>query len=210
VVLLFDLDGTLIDSRALVTQASIETLRRGAGVTVPAEEIEKTLSWTVTDRFHKFAPGRAHDLIALYNSLYTANVTLARPFPGVLEMLAALRDRGVACAVVTSRRRATASPALRTHHLRPFFRAVVCEEDVASPKPAPDPVLTAAALLGASPGDAVMIGDSVLDIQSGRAAGARTGAALWGSSERDALLAAGPDYALETPGAVVAKVTGGT
>ena len=208
--LLFDLDGTLIDSRALVARASIEALRQGAGLTVPVEEIEHTLSWTVTDRFRKFAPGRGRDLIELYTRLYTANVATARPFPGVLEMLGVLRDRKIACAVVTSRRRATAGPALRTHGLVPFFQAVICEEDVAAPKPAPDPVLAASARLGVPPRDTSMIGDSDLDMQSGRAAGARTGAALWGSSERDALLASGPDYILETPGDVVAKLIGGT
>ncbi len=210
VALLFDLDGTLIDSRALVSWASSEALRQGAGITVPVEEIEQTLSWTVTDRFHKFAPGRGRDLVDLYSTLYTANVATARPFPGVLEMLAALRERKISCAVVTSRRRATAGPALRAHRLLPFFQAVICEEDVAAPKPAPDPVLAASARLGVPPRDTVMIGDSVLDMQSGRAAGARTGAALWGSSEGEALLASGPDYALETPGDVVAKVVGGT
>jgi HAD superfamily hydrolase (TIGR01509 family) len=209
VVLLFDLDGTLVDSRALVTQASIETLRRGAGVAVSAEEIEQTLSWTVTDRFRKFAPDRARDLVALYNTLYTARIDLARPFPGIPEMLAALRDLGIPCAVVTSRRRVTADPVLRQHHLLPFFRAVICEDDVAAPKPAPDPVLTASAHLGAPARDAVMIGDSILDMQSGRSAGARTGAALWGTSERGALLASAPDYVLETPDAVITKVAGG-
>lgn len=208
--LLFDLDGTLIDSRALVTQASIEALRRGAGVTVPTEEIEKTLSWTVTDRFSKFAPDRAHDLVDLYSSLYRANIATARPFPGILDMLAALRARRVLCAVVTSRRRVTAEPALRAHGLLPFFQAVICEEDVAAPKPAPDPVRAASALLGVPPRDAVMIGDSVLDILSGRAAGACTGAALWGTWERGALLAADHDYVFESPGEVVAKVLGGT
>lgn len=207
-VLLFDLDGTLIDSRALVLQVSIETLRRGAGVAVSVEEIEQTLSWTVTDRFRKFAPDRARDLVALYTTLYTANIASARPFPGIPEMLAALRDRGISCAVVTSRRRATAEPVLREHHLLPFFRAVVCEEDVAAPKPAPDPVVTASARLGAPTREAVMVGDSVLDMQSGRSAGARTGAALWGTLERDALLASAPDYVLETPAAVITKAAG--
>lgn len=206
--LLFDLDGTLVDSRALVIQASLEALRRGAGVAVSAEEIEQTLSWTVTDRFRKFAPDRARDLVALYNTLYTADIAAARPFPGIPEMLAALRDRGIPCAVVTSRRRVTAEPVLRQHHLLPFFRVVISEEDVTAAKPAPDPVLTALSRLGASARDAVMIGDSVLDMQSGCSAGARTGAALWGSSERDALLASAPDYVLETPDAVMTKVAG--
>lgn len=209
-VLLFDLDGTLIDSRALVTQASIEALRRGAGVTVAATEIEPTLSWTVTDRFHKFAPNRARDLVDLYSELYRANIATARPFPGIPEMLAALRESHVLRAVVTSRRRATADPALRAHGLLPFFQAVICEEDVAAPKPAPDPVRAASTLLGVPPSAAMMIGDSVLDIFSGRAAGARTGAALWGTGERDALLAADADYAFENPGEVVTTVTGGT
>jgi len=207
-VLLFDLDGTLIDSRSLVMRASAEAIQRGTGLTVSMEAIKQTLPLTISDRFRRFAPDRVEEVIHLYTKLYSANIGMATPFPGIREMLAALGTHAVSCAVVTSRRRETATLTLRTQRLEDYFEAVICEEDVVSPKPAADPVLAAAAKLGVPPGEAVMIGDSVLDLQSGRAAGAKTGAALWGSQELAALLASGPDYAFEVPADVVASVAG--
>jgi 3-amino-5-hydroxybenzoic acid synthesis related protein len=203
VILLFDLDGTLIDSEALVVSASAEALRQGAGLRVPVEEIRQTLALTVTDRFHRFFSGPVQPLVDLYIKIYGAGVATAPPFPGVPEMLAALRARGVRSAVVTSKRRPTTDLTLRTHGLTGYFEAVVCEEDIARPKPAPDPVLEAARTLRVPPGETVMIGDSTLDMQSGRAAGGRTGAALWGTVERAALLAFRPDFAFDAPADVV-------
>jgi pyrophosphatase PpaX len=173
VILLFDLDGTLIDSEALVVRASAEALRQGAGLRVPVEEIRQTLALTVTDRFHRFFSGPVQPLVDLYIKIYGADVATAPPFPGIPEMLAALRARGVRNAVVTSKRRPTTDLTLRTHGLTGYFEAVVCEEDIACPK------------------------------QSGRAAGGRSGAALWGTVERAALVAFRPDFAFDAPADVV-------
>jgi pyrophosphatase PpaX len=196
---LFDLDGTIIDSRALVISASAEALRRCAGLNVSEQAIAETLAVPVAERFRRFAADRVDELVALYTNLYAERIVAARPFSGVREMLTALRTGNVRCAVVTSRRRATAALTLQAHCLTAYFQAVICEEDVTAPKPAPDPVIAAARALESPVADAVMVGDSVLDLQSGRAAGARTGAALWGTQERDALLAFQPDYVFEDP-----------
>jgi HAD superfamily hydrolase (TIGR01549 family) len=208
-VFLFDLDGTLIDSQALVIRASLETLRRGAGIEVTAEEIRQTLPLTISGRFHRYAPDRVEELVSLYNSFYAAHIADARPFPEIPEVLGALRARAARCGVVTSRMHRTADLALRTHGLNVYFDVVICDEDVSAHKPAPDPVFAALAALAVGPGDAIMIGDSVLDIRAGRAAATRTGAALWGSWEPDALLAAQPDDVFTHPREILRTLEAG-
>jgi len=79
---------------------------------------------------------------------------------------------------------------------------------VANPKPHPEPVQKGVALLGADPSTTVYVGDSVHDMVSGRAAGVKTAAALWGPFGRAHLEGARPDYWLETPSDLVQLVRG--
>jgi len=82
----------------------------------------------------------------------------------------------------------------------PGVRAVIVgADDVVNPKPHPEPVELALRLLGADPGTTVYVGDSVHDMESGRAAGVRTAAALWGPFSRADLERTEPDYWLERP-----------
>ena len=76
---------------------------------------------------------------------------------------------------------------------------MVCADEVTNPKPHPEPVERAVALLGADPASTVYVGDSLHDMRSGRAAGVKTAAALWGPFGRAHLEAAAPDYWLERP-----------
>lgn len=83
--------------------------------------------------------------------------------------------------------------------LEDAFDVVVGADDVTHPKPHPEPVQVALERLGASASDAVFVGDSRHDLVSGRAAGVKTAAALWGPFDRSHLADLEPDYWLETP-----------
>jgi pyrophosphatase PpaX len=76
---------------------------------------------------------------------------------------------------------------------------LVCADEVTNPKPHPEPVEKAVELLGANPATTVYVGDSIHDMNSGREAGVRTAAALWGPFGRAHLETAKPDYWLEAP-----------
>lgn len=80
---------------------------------------------------------------------------------------------------------------------------LVCADEVTNPKPHPEPVEKAVGLLGADPATTVYVGDSIHDMHSGRAAGVKTAAALWGPFGRSHLENAGPDFWLETPADLV-------
>jgi HAD superfamily hydrolase (TIGR01509 family) len=114
-----------------------------------------------------------------------------RPFPGVKEALEALSDRPIG--TVTTRRRAVARRMLRIGGLEAYFTAVTGGDQVSRPKPYPDLVLQAARDTCRRPSECVVVGDAPVDIQAGRAAGARTVAATYGYGDLEAMRRAKPD-----------------
>jgi pyrophosphatase PpaX len=201
---LFDLDGTLLDSADLIVTAFVDTCRTVLGRTVDREETLRTWSWPVRARFATFAPDRADEATRAYLHRYLElHDRHARLFPGVADVLDALRARGYLLGIVTSKRRATTEAAVRAFGLDRWCRAVVVDEDVRRHKPDPEPVTLGAQRLGVAPSTALMVGDSVVDIAAGRGAGAGTAAALWGTMHLDDVLGERPDYRLETPEALL-------
>lgn len=201
---LFDLDGTLLDSYQLITSAFRHACTAVLGREVSDAEVTSRWGQPLSDRFAAIAAGRIPELVAAYTDFYSLHVDqLAALFPGVREMLGQLAERGLRLGVVTSKRRASTAEALEKFGLRPFIRVAVSAEDVDAPKPAPDPIVLAAKQLGAASEETWMVGDGVLDMQAARAAGAASVAAVWGTRERDALLASDPDYVAERPEDVV-------
>ncbi len=197
---LLDLDGTLLDSADLIMTAFEATVRENLQLSVDRAEILSMWSRPIRERFRILAPGRdellAQDYIRRYLALHDAR---ARLFPGIPDVLETLCQRGYAMAIVTSKRRATTEVAVRRFELDRWCSVVIADEDVLRHKPYPEPILAAAERLGLPAADALMVGDSPLDIASGRSAGATTAAALWGTAEAPALLAEAPDHRLAAP-----------
>ncbi|HKX19803.1 MAG TPA: HAD-IA family hydrolase [bacterium] len=201
---LFDLDGTLLDSADLIVTSFVDTCRTLLGRTLDREETLRTWSWPVRAKFHAIAPDRADELTREYLRRYMEmHNERARLFPGVPAVLDALSARGYLLGIVTSKRRATAGAAVRAFGLDRWCRAMVVDEDVARHKPDPEPVVLGARLLGVAAPDALMVGDSVEDMTAARGAGAGTAAALWGTMRLDDLLGTEPDHRLETPEALL-------
>jgi pyrophosphatase PpaX len=121
-------------------------------------------------------------------------------YPGVLEVVQVLKEDGIATGLVTSKNRVGALRGLTLARLETLMDVLVCADEVENPKPHPEPVEKAVRLLGADPATTVYVGDSIHDMRSGRAAGVRTAAVLWGPFGRSHLEGARPDYWLEQPG----------
>ncbi len=207
---LFDLDGTLLDSFDLISESFMQACRVVLNRELTQEEMLERWGWPLRFRFEAVDPARVDALIDAYQTCYHANHDrMIALFPGIREMLEALKTHRIRMGIVTSKRRPTTRLAIERLHLTPYFGAVVTEQDVPSPKPAPDAVFAALRELDAAAEEALMVGDAVFDIQAAQAAGVRGGAALWGTRERDALLATGPDFRLTAPADVVALVDRG-
>lgn len=207
---LFDLDGTLIDSFALITEAFRFAVRTVLKREASDEEVLTRWGEPLRIRLGSIADaGQIPALSDAYAAAYQEHHhRLAAPFPGVQRMLERVRGFGCRLAVVTSKRRRSTYHDLEAFGLDRYFDAVVTSEDVTLYKPAPDPVAEALRRLGAAHAGTLMVGDAVFDILAGKAAGVHTAAALWGARERVAVLDAGPDHVAERPEDVVALVSG--
>src|SRR5207248_4591558 len=121
------------------------------------------------------------DLVATYRAI-DATLGHAQVFRGIPTLVRKLHQAGAPLGVVSCKRRALVEAELEAAGLRSYFDVVIGFEDVTPPKPAPDPLLAAIARLGLSRSAAVYVGDSMVDLKTGRAARVRTVLAAWGLS----------------------------
>lgn len=204
---LFDLDGTLIDSIRLILDSYHHTL---AVHRIPPRSDAEWLAGIGTPlrvQFREWTEDQdlLEALVATYREYnlthHDANVSA---YPGVVGMVRAIRDGGYRTGLVTSKNTSGAERGLRVVGLDGTMDVIVGADDVVNPKPHPEPVLRALETLGAAPAEAVYVGDSVHDMASGRAAGARTAAVLWGPFGREHLAPTAPDHWLEAPADLLA------
>jgi pyrophosphatase PpaX len=125
------------------------------------------------------APDIWEDLVATYRSVDTGH---GQVFRGIPTLVRKLHRAGVPLGVVSCKRRALVEAELEAAALRQYFEVVIGYEDVVPPKPAPDPLLAAIDRLRLSRANVIYVGDSMVDLQAGRAARVRTVLAAWGLS----------------------------
>lgn len=209
-VILFDLDGTLINTNDLIVHTFQHVLKEELGLEVSAEELYTYFGEPLPATMARWSPARAEELADAYRIYNMANHDrLLRQFEGVREALEELRTAGVKLAVVTSKKRDTALQGLRVSGLTQFFDAVVGMDETEKHKPDAEPALLALARMGEQPGDHVlMVGDSKFDILCGHNAGIKTAAVGWTVQRREVLSESGPDHWIEHPAELVTLVLG--
>lgn len=190
---LFDLDGTLLDSAPdLAAAANAMLVALGCPPRDPAviatyigKGIPKLVERTLTGALDAPADAALFErALPLYEHHYAAESgRRSVPFPGVREGLHALRAAGVPMACITNKAERFTTDLLARTALDGYFRVVVCGDTVARKKPDPEPVLAACARLGVAPGEALMIGDSANDVQAARAAGCPVWCVPYGYNE---------------------------
>lgn len=203
---LFDFDGTLADTTELILQCYRHTMGTHLGAAPPDAEWLSGFGTPLEAQIARFARSGAEReaMLDTYRAHQRALMErMLQPFPGVVEAVEQLERRGVRLAIVTSRMRRATLRGLELCALMRHFPVVVTPEDVARAKPDPEPVRVALQRLGAPAEASWFVGDSPHDIASGRAAGVRTAAALWGPFPRTELEEAGPDRLLATVGEVL-------
>lgn len=199
---LFDLDGTLIDSIELILASYRHTMRAHGFGEVPDAEWMRGVGTPLRVQLSRWAesPEAMDALVATYREYNLSNHDrMVTAFPGVREIVTGIRARGLRTGVVTSKNREGTLRGLTLAGLAEAIEILVCADDVEHPKPHPEPVERAVAALGADPRATIFVGDSIHDLVSGRAAGVLTGAVLWGPFTREQLAPAEPDYWLAEP-----------
>jgi len=201
-VVLFDLDGTLVDSGAIILSsfkhATQTVLRRD----FPDEHILAAVGGSnLIEQMRRLDPDRVNELIAAYRKHNEPLHSELLPCNGILRVLDALRREGRRLGIVTAKRRETLALAFRAVPDLGTFDVVVTSDDTELYKPHPEPILRALDLLEAGPGDSAYVGDSTFDVRAGNAAGVFTVAVGWGNIHpRERVEAEHPDAFVETPG----------
>lgn len=196
---LFDLDGTLIDTRELILASFRHALRTVLGRTLPDEVFLAGQGIPLFTQMCRFDAERAEELTRVYTEFnLREHDRLAREFPGVRQLLADLHGAGALLAVVTSKRRQGAEMGLVRFGIAPYLATAVFMEDTSEHKPSPAPVQEALRRLGCRPAQAVMVGDSPFDMESARAAGVEPVGVAWGSHDPVRLREAGAIVVVDT------------
>ena len=201
-IVLFDLDGTLIDSGPIILASMQHSVRTVLGREIPPEELGLTIGGQgIVAQMQAIDADRADDLVEAYKEHNDGLHETLEAFDDLLEILPRLTAEGRRLGIVTAKRHRTVALALeRFPALKDQFEVVVAHEDTDRHKPDPDPVLLAIERLDGTPAQAVYVGDSPFDIGAAKAAGVYAVAVGWGGIHPDArLLAEAPDAFVRTP-----------
>jgi pyrophosphatase PpaX len=186
---LFDLDGTLIDSGAMILASMRHATSSVLGRAIPDEELMATVGGPgLVAQMRALDASRVDDLVEAYRLHNEALHAQLEPCVGIEDALAELRRQGRRLGIVTAKRHATVQLAFEVlPQLEPFFDVVVGAEDTERHKPHPEPLLLALERLDGRPDQAAYVGDSPFDVRAAKAAGIAAIAVSWGgihSSER--------------------------
>ena len=203
VAVLFDLDGTLIDSIGLILGSMRYAFAKCRAPLPSDAEWLTGVGTPLRTMFQRYASDDAavDRLIAAYREHQFANHDeLVRCYDDVQDTVRALDCGGHPLAIVTSKTEALARRGLEHVDIIDHFDTIIGCDSCTRHKPHPEPVLTALDRLRYEPHEAVFVGDSVHDVEAGNAAGVLTIAALWGPFSREQLAAAAPSRYLERIG----------
>jgi len=198
---IFDMDGTLVDTFNLITDAYNfaardflnERLSMKEVLSLPGRTLDEVLAANVP-------PANTDDAVERYHWFFEKNFhSRTKVFPGIRKLLVTMKRKGIKLAVFTGASRRTAQTTLRKSELADFFLRLVSADDVNQPKPNPEGLQIAMDAIGADPNKTVYVGDHPDDIIASRNARIRTAAALCGSKRSRELQALRPDFIFKVP-----------
>ncbi|MBA3032542.1 MAG: phosphoglycolate phosphatase [Gammaproteobacteria bacterium] len=191
---LLDLDGTLLDTVLDLHAAANGMLEDLGRPPVAVEDIRSYVGRGIPNLVKRVLAGQLEaaddptpppdEALASFKKHYAdCNGRAAKPFPGVVDGLKALKAMGLPLGVITNKAQAFTLPLLERTGLAPFMSVTVSGDQLPRPKPDPMPVIWACGRLGVSPADTLLIGDSVHDFKAGHAAGCRVFLVPYGYNE---------------------------
>ncbi|MFC5602414.1 pyrophosphatase PpaX [Sporosarcina koreensis] len=196
--LLFDFDGTLLDTNELIIQTFQTVLNTHYPGRYEREDILPFLGPTLRETFESIDPEKTEQLMAEYRTWNIANHdAFATEFDGVSETLRQLKNAGFKMAIVSTKRNDMVMKGLQLIKAEDLFDTVVGLDDVQHAKPHPEPLLLAMERLNSTPEETMMIGDNMHDILGGKNAGVRTAGVAWSAKGEQFIQAQDPDFVLQ-------------
>ena len=179
---LFDLDGTLIDSGAIILASFKHATKTVLRREIPEAELAARVGGSnIYDQMRAIDELQVDELVRVYREHNEPLHDELEAFEGIEHVLDRLKRDGRRLGIVTAKRRKTVELAFAVLPLEHYFDVVVTSDMTERHKPDPEPVLAALERLGVGPAEAAFVGDSPFDVASGKAAGVFTVAVAWGN-----------------------------
>jgi pyrophosphatase PpaX len=197
--MLFDLDGTILDTNELIIRSFLEALKDCAPEGFCRDNIIPSMGQPLEQQLKQFSGlDDVTHLVAAYREVnLRLHDELVTAFAHVNEVLEKLHTQGVEIGVVTTKMRLTTEKGLKFVGIYNYVDAIVTIDDVVHAKPHPEPVQKALTLLGADPATTIMVGDSSVDMQSAVAAGVTAVGVAWSLKGAGVLRDAGAAYVID-------------
>ncbi|PKQ20267.1 MAG: HAD family hydrolase [Actinobacteria bacterium HGW-Actinobacteria-6] len=198
---LFDFDGTLANTIPHILASFQHATAEIFGEALPDSVLMHNVGIPLAQQMLELS-GRdqeiADRLLVSYRTFnHATHDEMATLYPGAVEVLSAIKARGIPMGIVTSKGTPMANRGINLFDIGGYFDVVVTADDVPLHKPDPYPLVHAASLLGIDVRATAYIGDSPHDVESALRAGAIAIAACWGVSDKERLVAAGAEYLLD-------------
>lgn len=199
-LLIFDLDGTLVNTLEDITASVNFTLSRLGRPPVPMDRVRQIVGDGIESLMARALGDRSEflrDAVGMYKVHHSRNLVVrSRLYPGVRETLE--HFQAIPLAVVSNKTIDFVRPLLEELGIAGFFRVILGADSGMPLKPEPDTLLHIMTTLGIGPGRTAMVGDGTTDMKAGKAAGVTTCAATWGFRTEEQLRALGPDHVIHS------------
>jgi pyrophosphatase PpaX len=199
-VVLFDLDGTIVDSGWMILESFRHATQTVLGRTIPDDELMARVgAGHLVDQMADFDAGKAEELAQAYREFYRPLHSELEAFPGMLELLEQLDQEGRKLGIVSAKRGDIVQLAFDALGFGDVMDVVVGSDEAPRGKPHPDQILVALERLRAEPDDTAYVGDAPFDIAAAKAAGVHAIGVTWGGIHtRERMEAEGPDAVVDT------------
>ncbi len=197
---IFDLDGTLISSHANIYYAVIKTFKKlGRNVVIPEQKFYALLGHHFKDMFESLniEVNDIEEFIYIFKNLYFDFINYSKPYEGVEEVLNFLKSSGIKTALLTTKGQDQAEKILEHFRYTDYFDMILGRRPGIAIKPSPEPYNFICNELSVNPENTLMVGDSELDIQCGKNAGALTCGVTFGYRTPEQIKAEEPDFIID-------------
>ncbi len=195
---LFDLDGTLVDTVDLIVAGFQHATMAHLGYCIEPAAVKATIGRPLRECLTELAPELGDTLYDAYQDFNRQHHdTMIKEVPGVVAVLEELKRRGIAIGIVTSKRLVSAQRSLDRFDLAGHFDVLITQDDTTRHKPDPAPLLCGLQRLNLPASEVIYVGDAIHDIMAARAVPMRVAAVTWGAEERHILANLQPDWLID-------------
>ena len=199
---LFDLDGTLLDTNELIYNSFNNMFKEILNLDLPKLEITRLYGVPLEKSLVKYTKDKEElDKMICEYRRYNAehHDNMCAPFDGVVELLKSLKDKGIKLGIVTSKRKVVAERGMKLAGIYEYMDVIISPESTEKHKPEGEPAMKDCEILGVNTNEAIMVGDSSYDLLCGKNAGCLTCGVEYTALDVNDLLKVEPTYMVKKP-----------